>query len=114
MLDQALDQIADAKQSMCQGQGDKPGDGKGQGENDGLGPGGWQPTESDKLVGQAGGGGGARASGARPEHEAAVRFYDSKVGQKIGKGAAVVTGEADGPNIKGGSAAPDSGPNRQP
>ena len=66
MLDQALDQIADAKQSMCQGQGDKPGDGKGQGQGDGLGPGGWDPREGDKMVGQAPGSGGGRASGRRP------------------------------------------------
>ena len=30
-----------------------------------------------------------------------MKFYDSKVAQKTGHGAAIITGEADGPNLKG-------------
>ena len=56
---------------------------------------------NDDLIGNAPGGGKARASGHRPEKAGGVKFYDSKVAQKTGHGAAVITGEADGPNIKG-------------
>jgi hypothetical protein len=30
-----------------------------------------------------------------------VKFYDSKVTQKTGQGGAIITDEADGPNLKG-------------
>jgi hypothetical protein len=107
MLDQTLDQIADAKESMCKGKSD--------GQSDGLGP-----KDSRSMSGDARGGtgqgddqkdgqiadvdnarGGGKASGHRPEKPTSVKFYDSQVGQKIGKGSAVVTGETEGPNIKG-------------
>jgi hypothetical protein len=85
MLDQTLDQIAEAKQSMCkcdcQGQG--------------------QGIDSDELAGDTQGGGKARASGHRPESPTDTKFYDSNVKPKVGRGAAVVVGEAYGPNAKG-------------
>jgi hypothetical protein len=41
------------------------------------------------------------AEGQRPETPEGTKFYDSKVKQDIGKGAAVITGLVDGPNAKG-------------
>lgn len=95
MLDQTLDEIAECRSSMtC----DKPGEGKdGNGGDDEfkLGP------DNDNFAGEAAGGGPGRASGHRPEKATGVKFYDSKVAQKTGHGAAIITGEADGPNRKG-------------
>jgi hypothetical protein len=96
MLDMALDEIAECRGSMT---GDKKSDGDGEGKTDGQGD--KQDGDGDKLVGEAGGGGKARAEGHRPEKATGVKFYDSKVAQKTGQGAAVITGEADGPNLKG-------------
>jgi DNA repair exonuclease SbcCD ATPase subunit len=75
MLDQAMDEIAMAKEMMNGGRmrGDRPGDGLGEG----------------------------RGFGDRPEERTDVKFHDSSVKQKTGRGAAVVTGFAEGPNIKG-------------
>jgi hypothetical protein len=85
MLDEAMDQIADAKDAMnckacegqgcaaCQGAGKKPGKGMGKGQG----------------------------MGDRPEEKTNTGFYDSKVKQNVGRGAAVASGEADGPNRKG-------------
>lgn len=75
MLDAALDEISEAKNGM-QGmgrKGDRPGDGLGAG----------------------------RGYGDRPEERTDTKFHDSLVKQKTGKGAAVVTGFAEGPNAKG-------------
>jgi len=95
LLDAALDQLEMAKGAMgenaqqcdqCQGQGcegcmggmcNKFGQKMGPGMA--LGPGG----------------------GKRPDEKDDVRFRDSRVRQKTGRGAAVVVGEADGPNIRG-------------
>jgi hypothetical protein len=41
------------------------------------------------------------AEGQRPEAGGDTKFYDSKVKQNIGKGAAVITGLVAGPNAKG-------------
>ena len=38
---------------------------------------------------------------SRPEREIDGRFYDSRVKQRVGKGAATVTGPTDGPNVRG-------------
>jgi hypothetical protein len=76
MLEEALDEIAMAKEGMNgmgRSRGDRPGDGLGEG----------------------------RGFGERPEERTDVKFHDSTVKQKTGKGAAVVTGFAEGPNIKG-------------
>lgn len=98
MLEETLDQISQAKSSMdcsgCEGsgcsmcQGGDPGmalagmgQGQGQGEGDGLGEG--------------------SGRGDRPEDETDSNFYDSQVRSKVGKGQAVVTGTAAGPNKAG-------------
>jgi hypothetical protein len=87
MLDQTLDQIAEAKESMCKGncQG-------GQCEGD---------KESDKIGDTDFAKGRGRASGHRPESPTDTKFYDSNVKQKIGRGSAVVVGDAYGPNANG-------------
>lgn len=75
MLDAALDEIAQCKNAM-QGlgrRGERPGDGLGEG----------------------------RGFGERPEERTDTKFHDSLVKQKTGKGTAIVTGFADGPNAKG-------------
>lgn len=96
MLSQSLEELQMCKCGMA-GNCDK--DGKPiRGENSA----GWQPGESEKYGGDIDGAGGSgRASGKRPEKESKVKFYDSRVAQKTGEGAAVVIGEADGPNMKG-------------
>lgn len=89
LLDEALDQLADAKDAMackdcngegcaaCRGrfgkQGNRPGNGLGRGQGE----------------------------GDRPEEETRTGFYDTKVKQQIGRGAATMTDRVDGPNIKG-------------
>ena len=75
MLDEAMDQLQMAKDAMCMGDrfGERPGNG--------MGPG--------------------RGFGPRPDEKNDVSFRDSRVRQKPGRGAAVVVGEADGPNIRG-------------
>lgn len=105
LLDQLDQEMQMAKGSMkcsdcsgggctsCQGGGDKPGQGQ-QAQAGGAG---------DKFQeGPPGNGlGPGRGQGDRPEAEDQVGVYDSKVDLQIGKGSAVVTGEAGGPNIKG-------------
>ncbi len=88
MLDQALDQIGECK-------GECNGDGEGKGKNGKGGKGKGKGKGGDGL-GEAIGG-----SGARPIEKTDVGFRDSQVNQNVGKGASVLTGEADGPNIKG-------------
>lgn len=83
ILDDAMDQLCQARDQMtcaqCNGQGcpacqgDQPGMGTGEGQG----------------------------MGDRPEEETGVKFYDDKVKQKIGRGRATIAGEVDGPNIKG-------------
>ncbi|MGE0608045.1 MAG: hypothetical protein AB7O62_13205 [Pirellulales bacterium] len=78
MLQDALDEIAQCKNGMCEGMGQgkkgkKPGRGLGEGRGD----------------------------GDRPEEETDTRFFDSNVKQKPKGGSAVVIGEADGPNEPG-------------
>lgn len=90
MLDQALDQVADAKNAMackeCEGEGCKAC--QGGHANDPLG--------GNDLMPGVGIGGNRRGDG-----KAAASFVDSHVKQTVGKGAGVVTGEADGANRKG-------------
>jgi|LSQX01.2.fsa_nt_gb hypothetical protein len=83
MLDEAMDQLCQARDQIncaqCGGvgcaacQGDRPGMG--------MGPG--------------------QGSGDRPEEKTETGFYDTRVKQKIGKGSATIIGQADGPNVKG-------------
>ena len=60
--------------------------------------GGGQGDDKDDKPGNGLGQGGVGA--ARPEAKADGRFYDSRVTQKVGKGAGQVTGLTDGPNLK--------------
>ena len=76
MLDEAMDEIDAAKDMMRGGSGRG-----GKRSGDGLGEG--------------------RGQGDRPEERTGTGFYDSKVKQKQDRGAAVVTGFADGPNVRG-------------
>jgi hypothetical protein len=84
MLDMALDQIAECK-GDCNGEGGKfgmDGNGKGNGKGDFAR-------------------GAGRGEGKRDIAKDDVAFRESHVSQNIGKGKAVITGEVDGPNIKG-------------
>ncbi|MHB8898675.1 MAG: hypothetical protein ACYC6Y_08010 [Thermoguttaceae bacterium] len=83
MLDEAMDQLSQSRDQMncphCGGQGcqacmgSEPGMGLGSGQG----------------------------KGDRPEAETGTKFYDDKANQKIGKGAATIAGEVEGPNVKG-------------
>ncbi|MEQ8209316.1 MAG: hypothetical protein RH917_05740 [Lacipirellulaceae bacterium] len=59
------------------------------------GKGGKKPSDSKNAKGEGPGG------GTRPDEKDDVRFRDSRVRQNVGKGAAVIAGEANGPNIRG-------------
>jgi hypothetical protein len=87
MLDEALDELADAKDAMLNDQFGSQAQGQGDGERD-------QP--GDGL-------GRGRGIGYRPESATdGNKFIDSNVKTKPNpKGSAVVVGEVDGPNIKG-------------
>ena len=94
MLEAALDEIAEAKQ--CVGEGNQEGMGQG------------QPMDELAMQGrknrrgQPGKGiGQGRGLGGNPDPPAKAGFYDSKVNQKVGKGSAQVTDLVDGPNKKG-------------
>ena len=92
LLDAALDQLQMAKGAMlcgkCQGQGCQDCQGPGAG--------------GDRFGENGGNGMGAgRGFGPRPDEKNDVRFRDSKVRQDPRKGAAVVVGEVDGPNVRG-------------
>jgi hypothetical protein len=95
MLDAAMEQLEMAKTSMscseCMGEGCKSCQGNMAGNRFGQKPG-----------SQTGNGMGAgRGRGQRPDEKNDVAFRDTQVKQNPGKGAAVITGEADGPNIRG-------------
>ena len=91
MLDAALEELESSKDSMncrqCQGEGCS--------ECSGMG--------SSRLAGRGDGQGmgEGQGEGDRPESATANQFYDSKVKAKVGKGKAVVTGVASGPNRTG-------------
>ncbi len=88
MIEAALDQLQMAKDAMaceaCQGEGCQACQG-GNKMGDKMGP----------------GMGLGRGGGTRPDEKNDTNFRDSRVRQKVGKGSAVVIGEADGPNIRG-------------
>jgi hypothetical protein len=93
LLEDALDQIASAKDAMgcencngmgcseCQGMGNMSGMSNMEGNGRGLGEG--------------------QGQGDRPEEETGTGFYDSQVRTKPGQGKAVATGIAYGPNQSG-------------
>ena len=92
MLDDALAEFADAKNSMnckeCEGEGCGACQGGGLKFGDR-----WMRTDMARGAG--------RGAGDRAEQKTDTGFYDSKVKQNVRKGAVVVTGTADGPNRKG-------------
>ena len=102
-LDNAMQTIADARRQMncekCGGQGCKECQGQGdgmEGQMAGMGNG-----EGDKNGKPGPGLGQGPGDGARPESKGNDgRFYDSRVSQKVGKGAAQITGLTEGPNLK--------------
>ena len=108
-LDQALEDIQMAKDAMdcksCQGQGceqcqgKKPGQGQMAGDGEGKKPGQGQQRQATRQPG-AGIGRGHVDSESDGEQKPAG-FFDTQVRQQVGRGAAVIAGEADGPNTKG-------------
>ncbi len=86
-LEGAMEQLADARREMngepCEGNCEGMGGGKG--DKDGK-PG--------KGLGEGPG------DGARPEAKTNGSFFDSRVPQTVGKGAAQITGLTGGPNLK--------------
>ena len=100
-LDGALQTLEDARRQMtcekCGGKGCKECQGQGEG-NEMMAQGG--EGEGDKNGKPGPGLGTGPGDGARPEAKADGRFYDSRVSQKVGKGAGTVTGLTDGPNLK--------------
>ncbi|QDS97486.1 hypothetical protein [Adhaeretor mobilis] len=92
LLDAMMDDLQMAKDALgcqqCQGEGCQE-------CNGGGGEGGENPQDSQNANGKGPGG------GTRPDTKNDVRFRDSRVRQNVGKGAAVLAGEADGPNIRG-------------
>lgn len=91
MLDDALGQIAQCKTAMgclqCQGAGCAACRG-------GTGLGGSGSGRGD-------GPGSGQGHGARPEQQDDGSFYDSRVGQKPGRGSAVIRDFVNGPNARG-------------
>ncbi|MCE5266310.1 MAG: hypothetical protein LLG00_00285 [Planctomycetaceae bacterium] len=85
MLDDAMQQLAQAREQMtcknCGGKGCSQCQGKMGDAGQGLGEG--------------------RGAGARPERKTNTRFYDSQAKQKVGQGAAAVVDTVEGPNIRG-------------
>ncbi|MCP4193375.1 MAG: hypothetical protein GY768_22405 [Planctomycetaceae bacterium] len=93
MLEESLDQIAQAKDSMdcnsCNGAGCSTC------ESVGMGTNGSGMNEGGRGLGEG------RGQGDRPEEETQSGFYDSQVRAKAGRGQAVATGTASGPNKSG-------------
>ncbi|HUY87753.1 MAG TPA: hypothetical protein VMV10_03370 [Pirellulales bacterium] len=88
MLDEAMSELEMAKDSMgckeCGGMGCRACQG------------------GNNPMGRPGMGlGRGRGQGPRPEEKTNTGFYDTKANLKRGKGAAVVIGSVDGPNMKG-------------
>jgi hypothetical protein len=90
-LDEALSDMAQAKDSMaceeCDGQGCKACMGEGSEF--------WNARRGGLEAGRGIGG------GAPGERKSETSFYDSQVKQEVGKGPSIVTGIAGGPNRKG-------------
>jgi hypothetical protein len=89
MLDAAMEQLEMAKNAVgCQ-------------ECMGAGCQMCQGGMNNRLAKMGMGMGQGQGSGPRPDEKNDVNFRDSQVKQNPGKGAAVIAGEADGPNIRG-------------
>jgi hypothetical protein len=87
LLDDALEEMADAKAGLGEMDSENEGNMFGQAQ---------QRTERRGL--QPGQG---HLDAERPEDEVDGGLYDTKVRQKVGRGAVSVTGQLDGPNAKG-------------
>jgi len=114
LLDGGLQDLADCKSGMCQGQGQRPGNGQqpgdgkqpGNGQQAGNGQGGrngqkaGQGNQGGGVGGlQAGKGQGPGLGGDGGESEA--KTFDSRVAQQVKPGQFRVMGPTDGPNAKG-------------
>ncbi len=94
MLDMAMDQLEMSKDSMacenCQGEGCEECQGEGN-------------MPGNSMSGRPGGRGigSGSAFGARPQDDLNTAFRDTQVKQNPGRGPAVITGEAEGPTIRG-------------
>ena len=66
----------------------------------GNGEGCWRRGDGDKDGKPGQGLGKGRGDGARPEAKTNGTFFDSRVQQTVGKGAAQITGLTGGPNLK--------------
>lgn len=88
MLDDAMSELEMAKDAMnckeCDGQGCKA-----------------CMNMGNRMGRPAMGLGRGRGNGPRPEEKTDSKFYDTKVKQQTGKGAALVVDFVDGPNMKG-------------
>ncbi len=97
-LEGAMEQLADARRQMncdqCGGKGCEKCQGKGEGEGM-LGGG-----DGDKNGKPGQGLGKGLGDGARPDAKTNGSFYDSRVRQNVGKGAAQITGLTGGPNLR--------------
>ncbi len=82
MLDEAQEQMAQARDQMNCGK---------------CGGAGCKECQGDPGMGM----GRGQGAGPRPEERTDVKFRDSKALTKVGPGAAVVTGETAGPNLRG-------------
>ncbi len=88
MLDSTLDEIEDAKAAMnCPN----------------CGGAGCELCQHDANNGSIEHGRSVGGEGNRPDAIKDGKFYDSKVKQDLGQGAAVITGLINGPNVKGQS-----------
>jgi hypothetical protein len=92
-LDEAMNEIADAKKAMgckqCQGNGCQECQGQGQGKGKGQG------NKPGRGLGEG------QGQGERPEEKTDTKGYDSRVRAKPKQGAAVRVGDAGGPNLPG-------------
>jgi len=96
MLQEAMQQLEDARCQACQAcQGQTPGQKQGNGQKQGQGQG--QGKGMGNGLGQGSG------AGRRPIEEEKTNNRDSTVSQKVGKGAAIVTGEGGISTMRGQS-----------
>jgi hypothetical protein len=95
LMDEVMEQLADAKNAMtckqCQGEGCS----MCQGGMSGM----MAMGRGQRMTGM--GMGEGRGVGDRPEAKTNKNFYDSKVRANAGRGRAVITGLAKGPNVAG-------------
>jgi hypothetical protein len=105
-LNEVLDQLADAKNSMrcqeCQGAGCKECNGQGEGEGEGEGEGKGKGKGKGNGKGDFAQGEG-QGEGLRDEEETDKKFYDTRVGADPKAGESVRVGDAGGKNIAGQS-----------